>query len=179
MTEEIKKLDLGAVLADSVLAPVIAVLESGKFDLVPHDEIQEGEEFLTELTDFEKAVQTVSHRIGTDHNTSVKAEKSGGDYYDIATAKNNVEIHKVLVALFWRSIRNRLLAMGRKDALEITIRESVKVVAKPRHDDLEDFFSMLMEGMGNPSGIMAVMNHDCPNCPRYDECDNPSKEARV
>jgi len=186
MNEEQKKaLEMVAgFFSGSVLETVIEAMMSDEHAPLTDDPVSQGDNIIGELSLLEKAIAAATIKLTNEHNALVEKTNTAA-----ATDRENArEIMKgaaerikylssavkALHDLFWASIRFRLSNQGIKNLENIGTRSENEIVSldDASHGDFHSFLRSMFESMEGGGH-----EHDCPNCPAYDACDLPIKQA--
>jgi len=118
-------MDIRQEQENTILGPVNAILEAGKFKSL-EEEMDEGDIVIGEMTLYEKAIFTASHKAIDKYNEAVVKVRAGEIEADeLGLTKSTIDS---LLSLFWTSIKNRL----GKPAMEpgaIGVRKGWQIVA--------------------------------------------------
>jgi hypothetical protein len=171
-----QRVNLEAVLSETILASVIAALSTDQYASAPDKPVGRDDKVIGELTPFEKALFTVKGEIADSYNKLVEAIEKNGEKVDstmVAKRRISKDTFEAIDSLFWASINSRL---GEKayQGDSIAIRKGFQIVQRKQIDDFKNF---LLSGL--LKAIEDSNPHDCETCPDYDECDLPIKKPRV
>jgi hypothetical protein len=172
------------LLSGSMLEMVIKAMLSSDNPQINNTPVSQKETIIGELSLFEKSVAQVCQKITEDHNVFV-AEFESMMFVNRAVDESGIEkvLQKTkrlaaavttLKNLLWASIRFRLSGQDVDNLEQIGIRSENKIVrindAEIEEEELQSIFESLFSSMRED-------HHDCSNCPAYEGCDLPFKQA--
>ena len=193
MTAQITTIgDLLQACKNSPTEGILTSLINHDFEPITEDMDGEDGQVLLQLNDLEMAFLTHNHRLADHGNELIETHTRILDEFNqqrselgkekLSKLSNEIDrikkFHEAFDSIFWSAIKGRLYNEGIFEFDALSIKSDRSIISHPvKEDDLLGGLGMMEMLLGGMMGG-AAHEHDCDNCPAYDECPLSIKKPR-